>query len=194
MSQHTIRFYEKEGLLPAPRRTPSQYRVYGDGDASRLLFIRQAQALGLTVEDIRELVRNDQLRTRGQCRRVAGLLGERIEALDKKLAELKTFRRQLAESLERCEKADGDACPVVLDLARRGPADGGSRRDASPGQVNAWKRTSLPSCTSRTPLVPLNGTSGWGSSRSPSTGSSPVFLRSSPSRRPSADLPVRAQR
>ncbi len=127
VSQHTIRFYEKEGLLPTPRRTPSRYRVYGDGDASRLLFIRQAQALGLTLEDIRELARHDQLRTPGQCRRVAGLLRERIEAIDQKLTELKTFRRQLAESLERCEKADSDACPVVLDLAASGA---GRRRES----------------------------------------------------------------
>ena len=120
VSRDTIRFYEREGLLPRPQRTPSQYRLYGDEDESRLLFIRQAQALGLTLDDIRELVRHDQLRTPGQCRRVAGLLRERIEAIDRKLGELKAFRRQLSESLDRCEKADSEACPVVLDLAVAG--------------------------------------------------------------------------
>lgn len=117
VSRDTIRFYEREGLLPPPRRTLSQYRVYTDEDEGRLLFIRQARAIGLTLDDIRELVRQERLRSPGECRRVASLLRERIEAIDQKLAELNAFRRQLAESLGRCEKADSEACPVVLDLS-----------------------------------------------------------------------------
>jgi DNA-binding transcriptional MerR regulator len=121
VSRDTIRFYEREGLLPRPRRTSSQYRVYGDEDEGRLLFIRHAQGLGLTLDDIRELVRFEQIRTPDQCRRVAGVLRERIEAIDQKLGELKAFRRQLAHSLDRCEKADSDSCPVVLELGAPGP-------------------------------------------------------------------------
>lgn len=117
VSRDTIRFYEREGLLPRPRRTAAQYRVYGDEDAGRLLFIRHARALGLTLDDVRELVRHEQLRTPGQCRRVAGLLRERIATIDRRLTELKTFRRQLAQSLARCEQADTEACPVVIDLS-----------------------------------------------------------------------------
>ena len=120
VSRDTVRFYEREGLLPRPRRTASQYRVYGEADAGRLLFIRRAQAIGLTLDDIRELIRFEELRTPGECRRVAGLLRQRIEAIDRKLVELKAFRRQLAEGLQRCESAEGEACPVVLDLARAG--------------------------------------------------------------------------
>jgi DNA-binding transcriptional MerR regulator len=117
VSRDTIRFYERERLLPQAHRTPALYRVYNRADEGRLLFIRQAQALGLTLDDIRELVRLEQLRTPGECRRVATLLRERIEAIDRKVAELRAFRRKLGEGLERCEKADGDACPVVLGLS-----------------------------------------------------------------------------
>jgi len=117
VSRDTIRFYEREGLLPRPQRTPTLYRIYGDDDEDRLLFIRQAQALGLTLNDIRELVRLEQLRTPGECRKVAALLQERIEAIDRKVAELRAFRRHLVESLERCEKADGESCPVILSLS-----------------------------------------------------------------------------
>ncbi len=117
VSRDTIRFYEREGLLPRPRRTPARYRVYSDEDAGRLLFIRHAQALGLTLDGIRELVQHERLRTPGQCRRVAGLLRERIATIDRRLAELRTFRRQLAQSLARCEQAGTEACPVVLDLS-----------------------------------------------------------------------------
>lgn len=118
VSRDTVRFYEREGLLPRPRRTASQYRVYGADDEGRLLFIRRAQAIGLTLDDIRELVRYEELRTPGECRRVAELLRQRIETIDRKLVELRAFRRQLTESLERCEKAEGEACPVVLGLSR----------------------------------------------------------------------------
>ncbi len=116
VSRDAIRFYEREGLLPRPRRTASKYRVYGDEDERRLLFVRQAQGIGLTLTDIRELLRHEQLRTPDECRRVAARLRERIAVIDRKLAELRAFRRQLADNLARCEQAEGQACPVVLDL------------------------------------------------------------------------------
>lgn len=121
VSRDTIRFYEREGLLPRPQRTATRYRIYTDEDVDRVLFVRQAQAIGLTLDGIRELIRLETLRTPGECRRVAALLRERIEAIDRKLADLKALRRRLAESLERCDRADSDACPVVLDLSPRKP-------------------------------------------------------------------------
>lgn len=136
VSRDTIHFYEREGLLPRPRRTPSLYRLYDEGDESRLLFIRQAQAIGLTLDDIRELVRRDHLRTAGECRRVAGLLRERIETIDRKLAELNTFRRRLAENLEGCEKVDDEACPVMLDLSAAGAR---RRRESARRESTKWR-------------------------------------------------------
>ena len=96
VSRDTIRFYEREKLLPSPQRNASRYRVYAVEDAGRVLFIRQAQAIGLTLEDIRELIRLETLKTPGECRRVAAILRERIEAIDGKLADLRAFRRRLA--------------------------------------------------------------------------------------------------
>ena len=116
------------GPAAAPRADPLALQGYTDEDEGRLLFIRQAQALGLTLDDIKGLVRHERLRTPGECRRVAALLRQRIEAIDRKLAELKAFRRQLNESLARCEKADGEACPVVLSLSPRRRGSEGSRR------------------------------------------------------------------
>ena len=92
VTRDTVRFYEREGLLPRPRGTASQYRVYGAADESRLCFIRQAQRLGLTLDDIRELLRQHELRTPDECRR-------------------------LASNLDRCQRARANTCPVVLDLA-----------------------------------------------------------------------------
>ena len=118
VSPDTIRFYEREKLLPRPRRTAARYRVYGEEDEDRVRFIRQAQAIGLTLENIRELVRERQLHTPGECRHVAHLLRERIRVLDQRIAELRSFRRRLADNLARCEGVDSAACPVILDLSK----------------------------------------------------------------------------
>ncbi len=116
VSRDTVRFYEREGLLPRPRRSPSGYRLYGEGDADRLSFVRHAQATGLTLDDIRELLRS-QLHSPEACRRVAGRLRERIENIDRKVAELEAFRRELAEAVSQCEEGTAGSCPVVLNFA-----------------------------------------------------------------------------
>jgi len=123
VSRDTVRFYEREGLLPRPRRTAARYRVYNDNDEARLHFIRRAQAIGLTLEDIRGLLRQHDARTPDECRRVAALLRERIEGLDRKLAELTAFRQLLAENLARCEAPHSEECPVVVDLSRSRATD-----------------------------------------------------------------------
>ena len=120
VSTDTVRFYEREGLLPRPRRSASRYRVYGQEDEGRLRFIRRAQALGLTLDDIRELLSLSQARTVGECRRVAERLRARVAAVDEKLAQLRAFRRELVRNIEKCEKPHADRCPVVLDLAGNG--------------------------------------------------------------------------
>jgi DNA-binding transcriptional MerR regulator len=115
----TIRFYEREKLLPRPQRTSSRYRVYGEEDENRVRFIRQAQSIGLSLDNIRELVRERELHTPAECRRVAQLLRERIDVLDRKIAELRSFRRRLTESLALCESAKSTSCPTILDLAKQ---------------------------------------------------------------------------
>ncbi len=119
VSRDTLRFYERERLLSPPRRSPSGYRLYMAAEADRVRFIRRAQATGLTLGDIRELLRVQKLGTADTCRRVAARLRERIEALDRKLAELQAFRGELARALARCEDGVG-SCPVILSFAGRG--------------------------------------------------------------------------
>ncbi len=122
VSRDTLRFYERERLLPPARRTTSGYRLYGQDDAGRVRFIRRAQSMGLTLEDIRELVRVQRANTAEQCRRVGARLRVRIQAVDEKIGQLRTFREELARNLERCERAEAEesCCPVVLDLGGNG--------------------------------------------------------------------------
>ena len=118
ISRDTVRFYERERLLPAPRRSAAGYRLYQDEDASRVRFVRRAQAMGLTLEDIRELLRVRSLKTPDQCRKVATRLKARVLDVDQKIAELRAFREELSISLRRCERAISreECCPVVVDL------------------------------------------------------------------------------
>lgn len=122
VSRDTLRFYERERLLPAPRRSASGYRLYREEDGARVRFVRRAQAMGLTLDDIRELLRARTLKTPEQCRRVAARLGARVAAVDEKIAQLQAFREELVKKLRLCERAAEreECCPVIFDLGRNG--------------------------------------------------------------------------
>jgi MerR family Zn(II)-responsive transcriptional regulator of zntA len=126
VSRDTLRFYERERLIAPPRRSDAGYRLYGEPDAERVQFIRQAQAVGLTLDDIRELLSAQRLRTPGACRRVAERLRARIEVIDRKISELNAVRRELAKGLAQCDEG-ADSCPVVLRFAQGSLAKGAIR-------------------------------------------------------------------
>lgn len=124
VSRDTLRYYERERLLSPPRRSPTGYRLYTEAEENRVRFIRRAQATGLTLDDIRELLRVQKLGSPDTCRRAAARLRARIEALDRKLAELQAFRAELAQAVAQCEEGAG-SCPVVLSFARDPAKEGG---------------------------------------------------------------------
>src|SRR2546428_5470738 len=87
VSAKTIRYYEEIGVLGSPARTPSGYRVYGPAVLGRLRFIRAAQAVGLKLGEIREIVgMRDSGRT--PCAHVADLIGQRATEIDAQIAGL----------------------------------------------------------------------------------------------------------
>jgi DNA-binding transcriptional MerR regulator len=118
VSRDTLRFYERERLLPAPRRSSAGYRLYQTEDAARVRFVRRAQTMGLTLDDIRELLQVRSLKTPEQCRRVAARLKTRVADVDRRIAELQTFRAELSHGLTQCERAISrkECCPVVVEL------------------------------------------------------------------------------
>jgi DNA-binding transcriptional MerR regulator len=106
----TIRYYEREGLLPLPHRTEGEHRRYGEADADRLLFIRGAQRLGLRLAEIRELL---AVRDTGvcPCEPAAGLLGRHVAEIDKEMKRLAALR---AELLALLAAIPGPGCPDPL--------------------------------------------------------------------------------
>jgi Hg(II)-responsive transcriptional regulator len=108
----TVRFYERQGLMPDAERTTGGYRVYGPGDVDRLRFIRRAKALGFSLDEIGQLLRlNEGRGSRASVRRVAQ---QRLDDLDRKLAELAAIRDALAQLVERCNGQGPLAgCPII---------------------------------------------------------------------------------
>ena len=110
-----LRFYEKSGLLERPSRTFSGYRVYGEDVLERLAFIRQAQALGFSLDEIRRIV-EDARKGQSPCDEVREIVRHRMEELDARLRELHRYRKELKSTLEEWDKvgrAPGHICGLI---------------------------------------------------------------------------------
>jgi MerR family copper efflux transcriptional regulator len=118
----TIRYYEREGLLPEPARRPSGYRSYGEGTVAQLRFIRRAKTLGFTLEEIRELLALSADRQRG-VKAVKQRAQRRLAEIEARIAELERVRAGLAELIAACPGHGApEQCPILRAL------DGEDRR------------------------------------------------------------------
>lgn len=127
VSIDTVRYYERQRLLPRARRTQGGFRVFSKDAVERLHFIKQAQTIGLSLDEIRDLLSSEG--AAGDCERMRDLLKAKLADLDERLGALRDFRRTLARHLAACEREldrHGRAarCPVILQIA-----DNNSRRD-----------------------------------------------------------------
>lgn len=112
----TLRYYEKRRLLPRVPRSSGGFRLFPQESVERVRFIKQAQELGFSLDEISEL-----LTTGGaaECRRVRDLLRAHLAELDNRIKAMREFRRKLAGHLAECEReleSHGKAaqCPVVI--------------------------------------------------------------------------------
>jgi len=105
----TVRFWEDQHLLPPPARTAAGYRDYDPAIVERLAFIRHAQAAGLTLEHIRQVL---DIRDDGQppCVHVTGLITQRLGEVEARLAELTRTRDQLVVLAARAAAQDPADC------------------------------------------------------------------------------------
>lgn len=113
----TIRYYEREGLLPEPLRRASGYRTYNDSAVRQLRFIRRAKDLGFTLEEIRDLLALSADRQRG-VKAVKKRAQERLAAIDERIAELTRVRNGLEQLVDACPgHGSPDQCPILRALA-----------------------------------------------------------------------------
>ncbi len=112
----TIRFYEREGLLPAPARSAANYRVYTAAHAARLAFIRRCRNLDMALGEVRELLRFKDAPGK-DCADVDALLDEHIGHVAQRIRELRRLERDLRTLRARCEKpGDGRRCGILGGL------------------------------------------------------------------------------
>ena len=113
----TVRYYERQGLLPAPVRLASGYRDYTDGDVARLRFIRRAKALGFTLGEIGELLALSARRD-GDMAGMKSAAQQKLADVDAKLAELQRIRQGLTDLVASCPGHGAlEHCPILDALA-----------------------------------------------------------------------------
>lgn len=119
----TLHYYERLGLLPKPGRSAANYRLYSPEAARRVRFIKKAQALGLNLQEIKEVLELKD-RRKDPCGRVAALAEKRFGEIDRQIAELQAFRRELAKVLPKWREETatervcaGEFCDLIERLS-----------------------------------------------------------------------------
>ena len=127
MPTDTVRFYEKQGLLPAPARTDNNYRRYGAESMQRLRFIGNCRALDMSLDEIRLLLRFiDDPRQDGRA--VDALVDEHLRHVRERMKELKALERQLKALQAACEETGPHRTCGVVQALSQGPAITPARR------------------------------------------------------------------
>jgi Cd(II)/Pb(II)-responsive transcriptional regulator len=117
----TIRYYEREGLLPAPARSEGNYRMYGAVHVERLQFIRHCRSLDMTLDEIRNLLHFKDA-PEESCGEVNDLLDKHIGHVADRIEELQALQQQLLELRARCGSAQAAKdCGILQQLGN--PAD-----------------------------------------------------------------------
>lgn len=111
----TIRYYQRRGLMPAPGRPQQGMRRYDGADLRRLRFIRRAQALGFTLDEIGSLL---ELEHSQACAETRDLAAHKLALIEHKIADLKTMHQALTVLRQRCDAgAATGSCPIIDALA-----------------------------------------------------------------------------
>jgi DNA-binding transcriptional MerR regulator len=110
----TVRYYERIGLLVPDDRSPGNYRLYSPASLRRLKFIRAAQSIGFTLDDIQALL-GAQDGTRPSCPEVQLLIKDRLSEIAERLSSLRQVQRLLKASLAKCQITARAKCCHVID-------------------------------------------------------------------------------
>lgn len=125
LSVDTIRFYERQKLLQKAARSAGGFRLFSDADVDDLTFIRNAQELGFSLQEIRDLVELRKTR-QPDCARVETMLDHKIASIRAKITALRKLERELTRTMKHCranlrKAANGntEGCPALNDISLR---------------------------------------------------------------------------
>jgi MerR family mercuric resistance operon transcriptional regulator len=110
-----LRFYERSGLLGRPGRTTSGYREYDRAVLQRLDFIKRAQILGFSLDEIKRIIADKQA-GKSPCREVREIVRHRLAELDERMKEMRRYRNELGAALMKWEETgelDGQVCGLI---------------------------------------------------------------------------------
>ena len=116
----TVRYYQRIGLLAAPARPLGGVRRYPEETVARLRFIRRAQRLGFSLDEIRNLlVLNDSV----HCREARSLAAQKLALVESRITDLRALRGRLRELVAACDAGATGACPILDTLSLPPPAE-----------------------------------------------------------------------
>jgi DNA-binding transcriptional MerR regulator len=130
VSAANIRYYEREGLLPASARTANSYRAYSEQDVHQLRFIRMCRAMDMSLDEVRALL-SLNLGSREDCAVASDTLDEHLGHVRSRLAELKALEKDLKALRERCDGTHAN-CHIIEALHARA-----EMQDVPPGRSAA---------------------------------------------------------
>jgi Cd(II)/Pb(II)-responsive transcriptional regulator len=112
----SIRFYEREGLLPEPARTTGNYRLYGREHVERLCFIRNCRSLDMTLDEIRQLL-HIRDNPQGDCAAAHALLDDHVAHVAERIQELRRLERDLKGLRQACRTTEAETeCALLAEL------------------------------------------------------------------------------
>ena len=114
----TVRYYQRRGLVSLPPKRARGFRYYTPETASRLRFIKRAQALGMSLKEVQRLIRID---AKGACKETRALAVEKLALVESKLVELARLRDVLQELVAACDQPHGASCPIIERLGTEQP-------------------------------------------------------------------------
>jgi Zn(II)-responsive transcriptional regulator len=118
VNPETIRYYERSGLLPLPQRSEAGYRLFAPAAAQRIRFIKRAQAVGFSLDEIRALL-DLKFGADATCGDVRGMVDTKISDIDQKIAALQAMRDELTVLFDDCPGGDvpTEECPILESFA-----------------------------------------------------------------------------
>lgn len=129
LSNPTIRYYEKLGLIDPPQRTHSGYRIYSQADQDRLAFIQKAKRFGLSLEEIKQLI---AIRQTGEipCRELKQMIQKHLTQLDRHLQQMQEFREELNQRYDQIDSLLADDQSVLSEEICQGKICGFIEHDS----------------------------------------------------------------
>jgi len=124
VNPETIRYYERNGLLPLPARSESNYRLFAPAAIQRIRFIKRAQAVGFSLDEIKTLLDLKFVPEATVLQATAGevraMVGTKIDEIDAKIAALQAMRDELTVLFDDCPGGDRptEECPILESFAQ----------------------------------------------------------------------------